>query len=263
MTTGRRPGRLRAGTPAPVTAPAAAGGQPSPAERARTVAARPSAALHVLGTGTTAALAAATTSDGRTLVVVPCAGPLLPALAGSPVGDLPARLTVTDRAPSRLGQPVRALVELAGWLTPVPATDVPDAVLAFADACPCEALFDVGLTAALLQLDVAEVVLHETHAVVDVEPEDFVAAAPDPVTVAEADLLAAESESLARLRVRVQDWAGRRDDVRLLGLDRFGVRYRVESPRGGYDVRVAFPEPLTRSEQFADALRSLLSCALD
>ena len=115
----------------------------------------------------------------------------------------------------------------------------------------------------LLQLDVAEVVLHKSHAVVDVEPEDFVAAAPDPVTAAEADLLAAEGESLDRLRVRVQDWAGRRDDVRLLGLDRFGVRYRVESPRGGYDVRVAFPEPLTRSEQFGGAVGSLLSRALD
>jgi hypothetical protein len=263
MTTGRRPSRLRAGTPAPVTAPAAEGGQPSPAERARTVAARPSAALHVLGTGTTAALAAATTADGRTLVVVPCAGPLLPALAGSPAGDLPARLTFTDRAPSRLRQPIRALVELAGWLTPVPSADVPDTVLAFADACPCEALLDVGLTAALLQLDVAQVGLHESHAVVDVEPEDFVAAAADPVTVAEPALLAAESEALARLRVRVQAWAGRRDEVRLLGLDRFGVRYRVESPRGGYDVRVAFPEPLTRSEEFTAAVGSLSACALD
>ncbi len=263
MTTGRRPSRLGAGTPAPVTAPAAAGGQPSPAERARTVAARPAAALHVLGTGTTPALAAATTADGRTLVVVPTSGPLLPALAGSPVGDLPARLTVTDRAPALPRQPVRALVELAGWLTPVPAADVPAAVLAFAEAHPCDALFEVGLTAALLQLDVADVVLHESHAVENVEPEDFAAAAPDPVTAVEADLLTAQAEALARLRVRVQGWAGRRDDVRLLGLDRFGVRYRVESPRGGYDVRVAFPEPLTRSEEFAGAVGGLLSCALD
>ncbi|RBY74430.1 DUF2470 domain-containing protein [Blastococcus sp. TF02-09] len=227
------------------------------------MAARPSAALHVLGAGTTAALAAATTADGRTLVVVPTAGPLLNALAGSPVGDLPARLTFTDRAPSRLRQPVRALVELAGWLSPVPASDVPDAVVAFADASPCEALFDVGLTAALLRLDVAEVVLHESHAVEHVEPEDFVAAAADPVTAAEADLLATESEALARLHVRVQAWAGRRDEVRLLGLDRFGVRYRVESPRGGYDVRVAFPEPLTQIEAFTDAVGNLLGCALD
>lgn len=260
MTTGRRPSRLRAGTPAPVTAPAAAGGQPSPAERARTVAARPTAALHVLGTGTTPATASATTADGRTLVVVPCAGPLLPALSASPVGDLPARLTVTDRSPST---PVRALVELAGWLSPVPAADVPAAVLAFADACPCDALFEVGRTAALLQLDVAEVVLHESHAVVDVEPEDFLAAAPDPVTLAETELLAADGEALAGLRVRVQSWAGRRDDVRFLGLDRFGVRYRVESARGGYDVRVAFPEPLTRAEEFAGAVGELLACALD
>jgi len=73
----------------------------------------------------------------------------------------------------------------------------------------------------------------------------------------------AQGEVLARLRVRVHAWAGRRDDVQLLGLDRFGVRYRVESPRGGYDVRVAFPEPLTGSEEFAGAVRGLLSCALD
>ncbi len=263
MTAGSRSSRLRAGTPAPVTAPPGAGGQPSPAERARTVAARPAAALHVLGTGTTPALAATTTSDGRTLVVVPTSGPLVRALADSPVGDLPARLTVTDRAPSVLRQPVRALVEIAGWLTRVPAADVPAAVLAFAEGCPVDALFEVGLTATLLELDVADVVLHESHAVDHVEPEDFVAAAPDPVTAAEADLLAAQSDALARLRVRVQGWAGRRDDVGLLGLDRFGVRFRVESLRGGYDVRVAFPEPLTRSEEFTAAVGGLLSCALD
>jgi hypothetical protein len=261
MTAG--PSESSAGTPAPVTAPPAAGGQPSPAERARTVAARPCAALHVLGSGTSPALAATTTADGRTFVVVPTSGPLPEALRGSPVGDLPARLTVTDRAPTAVGQPIRALVEIAGWLTPVPAEDLPDAVLAFAETCPRDVLFDVGLTATLLRLDVADVVLHESHAVDHVEPEDFVAAAPDPVTAAEADLLTAESEPLARLRVRVQAWAGRRDDVCLLGLDRFGVRFRVESLRGGYDVRVAFPQPLTDRDQFAPAVRGLLTCALD
>ncbi|MBN1094376.1 DUF2470 domain-containing protein [Blastococcus sp. TML/M2B] len=263
MTAGPRPSRFAAGTPAPVTAPPGAGGQPSPAERARTVAARSAAALHVLGTGTTPALAATTTGDGRTFVVVPTSGPLVRALAGSPVGDLPARLTVTDRAPAALRRPVRALVELAGWLTPVPDRDVAAAVLAFADSCPCEALFEVGLTATLLQLDVADVVLHEAHAVDHVEPEDFAAAAVDPVTAAEADLLTGQAAALARLRARVQAWAGRRDDVALLGLDRFGVRFRVESLRGGYDVRVAFPEPLTSSDGFADAVGGLLCCALD
>ena len=60
----------------------------------------------------------------------------------------------------------------------------------------------------------------------------------------------------------LRDEAGR-DDVCLLGLDRFGVRFRVESLRGGYDVRVAFPEPLTRSEEFAGAVGGLLDRALD
>ncbi|WP_212719161.1 DUF2470 domain-containing protein [Blastococcus sp. CCUG 61487] len=263
MTAGRTPSESPAARPAPVTAPPAAGGQPSPAERARTISTRPRAALHVLGTGTTPVSAATTTPDGRTLVVVPTSGPLVRSLADSPVGDLPGRLTVTDRAPAGLRQPIRALVEIAGWLSPVPADEVPDAVLAFAESCPCDALFDVGLTATLLRLDVAEVVVHESYAVDHVDPEEFVAAAPDPVTTAETELLAAEAATLARLRVRVQAWAGRWDDVALLGLDRFGVRFRVESPRGGYDVRVAFPEPLTTREQFAPAVHGLLTCALD
>ena len=80
MTAGRRTSPLPAGPPAPVTAPVAAGGQPTPAERARTVAARPTAALHVLGAGATPTLAATTTPDGRTFVVVPSSGALVEAL---------------------------------------------------------------------------------------------------------------------------------------------------------------------------------------
>ena len=54
--------------------------------------------------------------------------------------------------------------------------------------------------------------------------------------------------------------AGRTDRVRLLGLDRFGVRYRVQSRHGCYDLRVPFAEPLDRPSDFGDAVGRLLSC---
>ena len=115
----------------------------------------------------------------------------------------------------------------------------------------------------MLRLDLAEVQLDEAGGTTDVEPEDFLAARPDAVSRAENELMAGQCQALIRLASRVQQRVGRHDHVRLLGLDRFGVRYRVESPRGGYDVRVAFPEPLTRGEEFADAVGSLSGCALD
>jgi hypothetical protein len=58
----------------------------------------------------------------------------------------------------------------------------------------------------------------------------------------------------------VQRWAGRQDDVRLLGLDRFAVRFRVQSRRDCYDLRVPFAAPLDGTESFGRALRALVAC---
>ncbi|TFV48913.1 DUF2470 domain-containing protein [Blastococcus sp. TF02A-35] len=247
-------------TAGPTHSSAAVDRQPPAAERARTVALRPTAALHVAGAGTCPVLAATTTGDGDVLLVVPAAGGAAAALQASPLGDVPARLTVTDRAPLELRHPVRALVQLSGWLTPVPADDVAGLVLDFAETSPVDALFEVGLSAVLVRMDLAEVTLEESGQSVDVDPDDYRAAAPDAVSRVETDLMVAERRPLSRLCGRVQHWAGRRDDVRLLGLDRFGVRFRVQSRRGCYDLRVPFAVPLTGPEGFADAVDHLLTC---
>jgi hypothetical protein len=234
--------------------------QPPAAERARTVALSPTSALHVAGAGACPVLAATVTTDGEVLLVVPSSGGVIAALRGSPLGDVPARLTVTDRSPLPPAHPVRGLVQLAGWLTPVASEDVAHLVLDFAETAPVEALFEVGPTATLLRMDLAQVELEESGTCVVVEPEDFRAACPDAVSRAEIDLLAACRGPLSRLCGRVQHWAGRRDDVRLLGLDRFGVRFRVRSRRGCYDLRVPFAAPLSGPEGFAAAVDDLLSC---
>ncbi|MGY2067135.1 DUF2470 domain-containing protein [Blastococcus sp. SYSU DS0619] len=234
--------------------------QPPAAERARTVATRPAASLHVAGIGACQVTAATTTGDGDVLLVVPADGGVRTALRHSPTGDVPARLTVTDRAPFPLRHPVRGLVRMTGWLTPVPEQDVPELVLAFADSSPVDALFDVGLGAALVRLDLAEVELEESGTCVDVDPDDFRAARPDVVSRAEEELMAQQCAPLSRLSARVQRWAGRHDDVRLLGLDRFGVRFRVQSRQGCYDLRVSFEAPLHDVDGVAAALDHLLTC---
>jgi hypothetical protein len=133
-------------------------------------------------------------------------------------------------------------------------------VLAFADACPSDVLLDVGLTATLLRLDLAEVALHEGGACTEITPEEYDAARPDPVGAVDADLLAGSARPLAELCARVRAWTGD-DDVHLLGLDRFGVLFRVEHRRGCYDLRTPFPAPLAGPDDVPAAVRGLLACA--
>ena len=247
-------------TAGPIHSPATTHRQPPAAERARTIATRPHASLYGAGLGICQLWGATTTATGDVLLVVPTDGTVMTALGHSPLGDVPARLTVTDRTPFPLPHPVRGLVQLSGWVTPVDPWDVTRLVLEFADTCPCDSLFDVGLSATLVRLDLAEVLLEEAGTSSDVEPEDFLGARPDGVSAAETELMAAERGPLDRLTRRVQQWAGRHDDVRLLGLDRFGVRFRVQSRRGCYDLRVPFASPLESPAGFAAAIGHLLTC---
>ncbi|RZU33932.1 DUF2470 domain-containing protein [Blastococcus saxobsidens] len=247
-------------TAGPTHPSAAVDRQPPAAERARTVATRSAAALHVSGVGACPVRASTTTTDGDVLLVVPADGGAVAALRGSPLGDVPARLVVTERAPLPLRHPVRGLVHMTGWVTAVPEADVPRLLLDFAETSPADALFEVGLSAVLVRLDLAEVVLEESGTVSDVDPDAFRDARPDVVTSAEPELLATQREPLSRLRGRVQRWAGRHDDVRILGLDRFGVRFRVQGRQGCYDLRVPFVDALDDVDEVAAALDHLLTC---
>ena len=160
------------------------------AERARTVATRPAASVQALGLGTSRLLTAATLDDGRVLVVVPRSGGLAAAVRAAPEGDLAAKVTVVSRSAQPLRNPLRARLELAGWLTSVPAEDQADLLLPFAAVRPDDVLLDVGLTATLLRLDVAEVLLHEGGGWTEITPEEYAAARPDPLGAAEDDLVA-------------------------------------------------------------------------
>ncbi len=102
--------------------------------------------------------------------------------------------------------------------------------------------------------------LEEAGTTTDVDIDEFRAARPDAISRVEKELIAGQREPLHRLGARVQSWAGRWDSVRLVGLDRFAVRFRVQSRRGCYDVRVPFAVPLAGPADFGPALERLLAC---
>ncbi|SDN72943.1 DUF2470 domain-containing protein [Geodermatophilus sp. DSM 45219] len=246
------------------TSPAAPALRAEPAERARTVAGRTSAALCVRGLDAGRPLAHATTGTGTTYVLVPTGGEVDAALAGC--DDLTAVLMVSDRAPVPLRDPVRAQLWLSGWLTPVHPAARRGAALAFAEIRPVGPLLDVGDGATLLRLDVAEVVLREGDRCTEVGPQAFAAARPDPLAGVEARMLQHldrdHPEVLELLGSRIPPVElGPRDVVRPLGLDRFGYRLRIERPAGRRDLRVPFPRPLTCAGQLQAATRQLLCAA--
>jgi hypothetical protein len=244
--------------------------RPTAAERARTVAGRPAAAVCAAGIDGSRVLAHATTAQGEAqgevLVVVPTEGEVCTAVRSSRDGDLAALLMVTDHAPVRLREPVRAQVWLSGWLTPVDGAEQRAAALAFADVAPVAALLDVGADASLLRLELAEVVLGECGTVTEVQPEDYLAASPDPLAGVEAHVLqhleAAHPEELALLRSRMPGrWMSAGDEVRLLGLDRCGLRLRIEQQAGHRDVRIPFPDPVGNAAELGPAVHRLMCAA--
>ncbi|MGY1722294.1 DUF2470 domain-containing protein [Blastococcus sp. SYSU DS0533] len=249
--------------PAPGRRPDATAVRPEPAERARTVATRSAAALCAPGIEGGRLLGHAITRTGQVLLVVPADGDIAAAVEQTPGQDLSALLLVSDHAPVPLRRPVRAQLWLSGWATPVRPEDQRAALLAFAETRPAEVLLDVGRTARLLRLDLAEVVLGEGGAGVDVSPQDFAAARPDPLAAIEDDhlrhLAGAHAEVLELLAARVPaEVVGPAGVVRPLGLDRFGFRLRVERPFGHTDVRVPFARPLTCAGQLGPAVGQLL-----
>ncbi|WP_448612634.1 DUF2470 domain-containing protein [Modestobacter sp. URMC 112] len=240
--------------------------RPTPAERARTVAGRPGAAVRAAGVDGSRVLAHATTACGQVLLVVPGDGAVADAVAGAPDGDLAALVLVTDHAPVPLRDPVRAQVWLSGWLTAVRPADLRAATLAFADVAPVGALLDVGRGNTLLRLDLAEVVLREGGAVAEVAPSDYLAAEPDPLAGIEAaalqHLVQAHPGELALLRSWVPAcWQTEDAVVHPLGLDRLGFRLRIELRRGSRDLRVPFGAPVTSPEALGPALHRLLCAA--
>ncbi|KAA2257121.1 DUF2470 domain-containing protein [Solihabitans fulvus] len=244
---------------------------PHPAERARTIAARGGRAALLPSTDHPATAGEARTSpllhhvhaDGSATVLLADDHPMVAAAWQAPHGELTAMLELADHAPVPLREPVRGLLWITGWLRALDGPAAREAVLAVAEQRPDPRLLDTGHGAAVLRLDPASLVLADAEGSCSVRPEEFALAEPDPFHPH-------EDHWLRHLELSHRDVVGmlarhlpeglRGGHVRPLGLDRFGLRLRVEAEDSDHDVRIAFSRPVATASELAGELRRLLGC---
>jgi hypothetical protein len=91
----------------------------------------------------------------------------------------------------------------------------------------------------------------------------LLAARPDPFCAMETCWLrhidAAHRDVVARLAAKLPRRL-RCGQVRPLGLDRYGVRLRVEGSDGDHDVRLPFAKPVDDLTGLSQAIRILMGC---
>jgi hypothetical protein len=96
-----------------------------------------------------------------------------------------------------------------------------------------------------------------------VDAADLLAARPDPFCAFEScwirHLDTDHGDVVARLAARLPARL-RRGDVRPLGVDRYGVRLRVESDDGDRDIRLPFRMPVDDVTGLGQAIRVLMGC---
>lgn len=213
---------------------------PAAAERARSVLATAwSCAVTAEGGREEFVGAHTVAKDGRVLLSVPEDSALLTAAICAPRGEPSAVLEFADVAPVPVRSRIRARLWLAGCL-------VPDEVrLAFRPT---------------------RIVLRQPSGAVVVDLDEFAAAAPDPLALAEAYLLThladCHSDAVERL-TRLVDHASLHGAVRVqpLAVDRHGLTLRIERNRAHGDVRLPFHTPADDVGQLTERMHALLSQA--
>ncbi|MCO1657939.1 DUF2470 domain-containing protein [Pseudonocardia humida] len=237
---------------------------PADTERARSIAARGGAAsLVATGEATVAPLVHQVRADGSAVLLFADDEPVVERIRRG-AGNYTAMLELTDTAPVDLRQPVRGLLWVTGrlWL-PEPETARRFA-LQVADANPHPDLLRLGHGATLVRLDPDFIVLSDAEGSAALAPVELAGARPDPFCRAEQGLLShmekCHPETLTALARHLPAALRERPDVRVrpLGLDRLGLRLRVETPYRDHDVRLSWDAtPATVPELWAQ-LRLLI-----
>jgi hypothetical protein len=182
-------------------------------------------------------------------------------LAG--LGELPSLVQVVDTAPVSVRDRIRGELRMSGWLETVDPL--------YADRLWAQAVDAAAepAHASLLRFEPVQIELLTAGRCVDVDPDAYASAAPDPIARHEADLLqhlaAGHPLELAGL-AQLLPKRIRRDCSRIvpLRLNRRALVLRVEHPGGPTDVALALPVARRQSapttpEGVLAALRQLLS----
>jgi hypothetical protein len=213
---------------------------PAAAEQARSVLAA-AWSCTVTGEGGREELVGAhsVTDDGRVLLQVQEDSALRAAAICAPRGEPSAVLEFADAAPVPVRNRIRARLWLAGWFA------AEDGHLAF---------------------HATRTVLRRPSGAVVVDPDEFAAARPDPLALAESGLLThladCHSDAVERLTRLVEpDSLHGAVRVQPLAVDRHGLTLRIERARTHGDVRLPFHAPADTVAQLTERMHALLNQA--
>jgi hypothetical protein len=233
--------------------------QPSPAEVARTLATgHLPAVAHVAYRPGPVPVRHVTDDHGRVLLLSPAGGALAAALRPRDcAGGTAVVLDISD-VPPMAGSPVLGRVWVSGWATRLDGEEARAAALDYAAVDASGDLLDVGAGQVLHRMDVAEIRHERQGLLTDVDPDEFAAAAPDPLHRLEFDLIAdladhhvAELADYVRRQLGPAAGPGEPQVVRL---DRYGFLVRL----GDRLARLSFPRPVTDRHDLAHLLHPVL-----
>ncbi len=170
---------------------------------------------------------------------------------------------LVDLSPVPLREPVRGLLWITGRLAPVGLDAARDLAVGLAADRPDPRLLDLGHGATMLRLTPISMVVADADGTHPVTPATFAASAADPFCHQEAGWLRhlelSHADVVHTLR-RHLPAALHGGHLRPLGLDRYGLRLRVEALEGDHDVRLAFERPIATMDELSAQLRRLVGC---
>jgi hypothetical protein len=190
--------------------------------------------------------------DGEVFLLFPAGSPAVRAATHAQDDELTAALEITDVAPVSVPHRIRGHARISGWLTRGSGL-APD---------------PAGPGRTTLRLEVGETWVDDLWGAGSVEPEEFAAAAGDPLREHEAGLLqhlhTAHGAQVQRLRGllggRTGESAAAGTTAVPVALDRFGLRVRFTGVRC-FDARFDFPEPVTDVTGLRRAMHTLFDAA--
>jgi hypothetical protein len=239
--------------------------QPSPAEVARTLAAgHLPATAHVACRPGPLPVRHVADDHGRMLLLSPADGTLATALRPQGGADDTAMVLDIADVPPMADSPSLGRVWVSGWARRLTGDEARSAAMDYAAVDASGDLLDVGDGQVLHRMEVAEVRFERHSTLIDVDPDEYAEATPDPLRQVEFDLIADLSdhhvaEMAAYVRRNLGPAAQPSDEPRVVRLDRYGFVVRLDERL----ARMAFPRPVTDRHDLAHLLHPALchSCS--
>jgi hypothetical protein len=198
-------------------------------------------------------------AQGRLLLLSPAGGVLAGALRPAEGTDDTALVLDIADVPPVAGAPSLGRVWVAGWARLLQGAEARAAALDYADSDAAPDLLDVGTTQVLHRMEVAEIRYERDGRLVDVDPDEYAEAAPDPLRAIEFDLIADLADHHGTkitdyIRRQLGEAATPDDSPEVVRLDRYGFVVRA----GGKLARLAFPRRVQDRHDLAHLLHPVL-----